>query len=110
MVVLQNCLDVLEGENDNCSGTGVTCDDGGTEEVSMKVEDIIDIKEEFSINLEHSVDIKNEIPEAITFTLVKTEQEVRLWDVCVWWWQLVLSGYLWLESTCCRLCSNTSII
>jgi hypothetical protein len=42
----------------------------------MKIEDIIDIKEE------DAVDIKNEIPEAITFTPVKTEQEVRLW-VCV---------------------------
>ena len=44
MLVLQNCMDVVKGETCNCSGTGVTCDDHGTEEVSMKFEDAIDIK------------------------------------------------------------------
>jgi len=80
MDVLQNCMVVVEVETGNCGGTVVTCDDDGTEEDIMKV---IDIKEEFSIAFEDTVDIKDEIPEAITFTTVKTEQEVSLWCVCV---------------------------
>ena len=94
--VLQNSMDVVEGETGNSSGTGVTCDDG-TEEVCMKLEDAIDIKGEFSITVEDAIDIKEEftiafedtlnikngIPEAITFTPVKSELEVRLWCVCV---------------------------
>jgi hypothetical protein len=96
-------MDVVEGETGNCSGTGVTCDDDGTEEVSITVEDAMDIKDEFSIKVEDAIDIKDEIPEAITFKTIKTEQEVRLWGVCgvcvcvracVQWWQLILSGYL----------------
>ena len=83
VVLFQNCMDVVEGETGNCNGTGATCDDDGTEEVIMKVEDTIDIKGEFSITVEDAVDIKNEIPEDITFTPIKTEQEVRLWGVCV---------------------------
>jgi hypothetical protein len=39
----------------------VTCDVDGTEEVSIKVEE--------------AMDIKNEIPEAITFPPIKTEHE-----------------------------------
>jgi hypothetical protein len=61
-------MDVVEGETDYCSRTGVTYNDDRTEESSIKFED--------------AIDIKNEIPEAITFTPVKTEQEVMLW-VCV---------------------------
>jgi hypothetical protein len=104
-------MDVVEGETGNCSGTGVTCDDDGTEEFSRKVENTIDIKEEFSIKfedtvdikeefsttiedtidikeefsttVEDTVDIKDEIPEAVSFTPVNPEQEVRLWGVCV---------------------------
>ena len=93
MIVLQNCM---EGETGNCSGTGVTCDDDGTEKVSVKfedaidikeecditVEDAIDIKEEFSVKVEDAEDVKDKIPEAITFTPIKTEQEVWLWGVC----------------------------
>ena len=60
-IVLQNCMDIVEGETGNCSGTGVMCDDDGTEEVSMKVEDAIDVKEEFSIEVVDTVDIKDEI-------------------------------------------------
>jgi hypothetical protein len=130
-------MDVVEGETANCSGTGETCDDG-TKEFSMKVEDTIDIKEEFSITVEDTVDIKeefsttiedtidikeefsttvkdtvdikDEVPEAVTLTSVNPEQEVRLWGVCVWLWQLVLLGHLLSESTSFRLCSNTTII
>ena len=58
----------VEGETGSCSETCVTCDVGGTEEVSIKVEE--------------EIDIKDEIPEAISFPPFKTEQEVRLWGVC----------------------------
>jgi hypothetical protein len=54
------------------------CGVGGTEEVVIKVEEAIDIKDEVCIKVEEAVDIKDEIPEAITFPPVKTEQEVRL--------------------------------
>jgi len=53
--------DIVEGETGNCNRTGVMCDDDGTEEVSMKVEDAIDVKEEFSIEVVDTVDIKDEI-------------------------------------------------
>jgi hypothetical protein len=79
----------VEGETGSCSATCVTCDGDGTEEVSIEVEDIIDIKEEVSIKEEGAIDIKDEIPEAITFPPIKTEHEVRLWGVCVRWWQLL---------------------
>ena len=81
VVVLQNCLDVVEGETASYSGTCVTCVDG-TEEVSIEVEDAIDIKEEVSIKVEEAIDVKDEMPQAIIFPPIKTEQEVRLWGVC----------------------------
>ena len=68
MVVLQNCMGFVDGETGSCSDTCVMCDDDGTEEVSIKVEE--------------AIDIKAEIPEPISFPLIKTEQEVRLWGVC----------------------------
>jgi len=97
MVVLQNCMDIVEGETGNCSGTGVMCDDDGTEEVIMNFEDAIDITEEFGITVRGAIDIKEEyiikvkdavdtkddIPEAITFPPVKTDKEVSFWGVCV---------------------------
>ena len=64
MAVLQNCMGFVDGETGSCSETCVTCDVGGTEEVSIKVEEEIDIKDEF--------------PEAISFPPIKTENEVRL--------------------------------
>jgi len=96
VVVLQNCKDVLEGETASYSETCVTCVDDGTEEVSIKDEDAIDIKEEVSIKdedaidikeevsikVEDVIDIKDEIPQAIIFPPIKTEQRVRLWGVC----------------------------
>ena len=79
--VLQNGVDVVEGETGSYSETGVTCDVDGTEEVSIKVED--------------PTDIRDEIPEAITFPPIKTELEVRLWGGGgERWRQLVLSGHL----------------
>ena len=67
MAVLQNCMGFVDGETGSCSETCVTCDVGGTEEVSIKVEE--------------NIDIKDEMPEAITFPPIKTENEVRLWGV-----------------------------
>ena len=69
MAVLQNCTCFVEGGTGSCSETCVECDVGGTEEVSIKVEEVIDIKDE--------------IPEAITSPPIKTENEVRLRGVCV---------------------------
>jgi len=69
VVVLQNCMVYADGETGSCSQTVVTCDVDGIEEVS--------------INVQESIDIKDEIPEALIFPPIKTEQEVRLWVVCV---------------------------
>jgi len=82
VVVLQNCVGFVEGDTGSCSEAGVKCDDVGTEEVSMKVEEALDIKEEVIIKVEEAVDIKDEIPESIIFPPIKTEQEVKLWGVC----------------------------
>jgi hypothetical protein len=54
----------VEGETGSCSQTVVKCDVDGTEEVSIKVEE--------------SIDIKDEIPEAVSVPSVETEEEVRL--------------------------------
>jgi hypothetical protein len=62
MVVLQNGMDIVEGEAGSYSETVVRCGDDVAEEVSFKV-------------------VKDEIPEAITFQPIKTEQEVRLCGV-----------------------------
>ena len=64
MAVLQNCTCFVDGGTGSCSETCVECDVGGTEEVSIKVGDVIDIKDE--------------MPEAISFPPIKTEHEVRL--------------------------------
>jgi len=74
-------MDIVEGETASYSGTCVTCVDDGTEEVSIKFENTIDIKEEVSIKVEEAIDVKDEIPQPI-FPPMKTEQEVRLWSVC----------------------------
>jgi len=72
VVLLQNCMPFVEGETGSCSEACVTCDVDGIEEVN--------------INVEESIDIKSEVPEALIFPPIKTEQEVRLWVVCVRWW------------------------
>jgi len=96
VVVLQNRVGFVESETGSCSEAGVKCDDAGTEEISIKVEEAIDIKEEISIKVEEAIDIKeevsikieealdikDEIPVARTFPPIKNEQEVRLWGVC----------------------------
>jgi len=82
VVVLQNCMSFVEGETGSWNETGVECDVDGTEEVSIKVEEALDIKEEISIKVEDAIDVKDEIPEAISFPTIKTEQEVRLRGVC----------------------------
>ena len=81
VVVLQNCMDIVQGET-SYSEICVTCVDDGTEEVRIKVEDAIDIKEIVSIKVEEAIDVKDEIPQAVIFPPIKTEQEVRLWNVC----------------------------
>ena len=68
MAVLQNCFEFVEVGTGSCSETCVMCDVDGTEEVS--------------INVEEDIDIKNEMPEAIKFPPIKTENEVRLWGMC----------------------------
>jgi hypothetical protein len=74
-------MDFVEGETGYCSETCVTCDVDGTEEVSIKVEEAIDIKEEVSIKFE-AIYIKDEILDSTVFPQIKTEHEVRLWGVC----------------------------
>jgi hypothetical protein len=68
VVVLQNCMGFVEGETESCSDTCVTCDDHGTEEGSIKIEE--------------AIHIKAKIPEPISFPSLKTEQEVKLCGVC----------------------------
>ena len=69
VAMLQNCMGFVEGETGSCIETCVMCDVDGTEEVSIKVEE--------------ALDITKEIPEAISFPPIKTEEEVRLWVLCV---------------------------
>jgi hypothetical protein len=58
----------VEGGTGSGSETCVTCDVDGTEEISIKVQE--------------TIDIKDEIPEAISFPPIKSEPEVRLRGVC----------------------------
>jgi hypothetical protein len=95
VVLLQNCVGFVEGETGYCGETFVMCSVGGTGEVSIDVEDPLDIKEEVSIKVEEAIDIKEEVivkveepiyikgetPHAISFPPIKTELEVRLWAV-----------------------------
>ena len=63
VVVLQNYMGCVEGETGSCSEMCVKCAVDGTEEVTIKVEE--------------ELDIKDEIPELITSPSIKTEHEVR---------------------------------
>ena len=68
VVVLQSSFVFVDCGTASYSETCVTCDVGGTEEVSIKVEE--------------AIDIKNEMPEAIKCPPIKTEIEVRFLGVC----------------------------
>jgi len=88
VVVLQDCRCFVEGAAGSCIETCVMCD-GGSEEVNIKVEEAIDIKDETPdaisltpIKTEGAVDTKDEIPEARCSPPINTEHEVRLWGVC----------------------------
>ena len=106
VVMLQNCTCCVEGETGSCIETCVTCDVDGAEEFSIKVEEAIDIKEEVSIKVEEAIDVKHEIPEALIFPPTKTEQEVRLWVLCVRCWQLMLLGLLLPQKENCEIAIN----
>jgi len=84
----------LEGDTGSCIEASVMCDVDGTEEVSIKFEPAIEIKEEISIKVEETIDIKDEIPDVLIFPPIKTEQEVRLWVLCVRWMQHMILGHL----------------
>jgi hypothetical protein len=58
----------VEDETGCCIEKCETSDFDGTEEVGIKVEE--------------AIDIKDEIPEATTSSPINTEHEVRLWGVC----------------------------
>jgi len=65
VVVLQNCMDCVEGETGSCSETCVMCAADGTEEVGVKVEE--------------AIDTRGEIPQLVMYPEIKTEREVRVW-------------------------------
>jgi len=67
VVVLQNCMDIVEDGTGSDSETFVTFDVDGIEEVNIKVEE--------------AIGMKDEIPEPISFPPIKTEHEVRLCGV-----------------------------
>jgi len=58
----------VEGATGPCSETGVKCEVDGVEEVSIKFEE--------------TIDIKDEILEDLTLPSIKIECEVRFWGVC----------------------------
>jgi hypothetical protein len=57
-------MDFVEAETDYCSETCVKCEVDGTEEISIKEEEI---------------DIKDEIPPSLIFPPIRTGNEVRIW-------------------------------
>jgi hypothetical protein len=61
-------MDFVEGGTGSDIETCVACGVDGTEEVSIKVEE--------------TIVIKDEIPEPEWFPQIKTEFEVRLWGLC----------------------------
>jgi hypothetical protein len=76
-------MDFVDGESASCSYTCVASSVDGTEEVSIKVEEDMEIKDEF--------------PEAISFPPINTENVVRLKVcvcVCLKLWHRMLLGHL----------------
>jgi hypothetical protein len=67
MAVLQNCVGFVDGGTGSCSETCVTCDDDGTEEVSIKVEE--------------AIDINDEMLETRSSSVINTENDVRICGV-----------------------------
>jgi hypothetical protein len=67
VVLLEDCMGLVEGDTGYCGDTCVTGDVDGTVEGSVQVEE--------------TVAVKGEIPEAIKFPPIKTEHEVRLQGV-----------------------------
>ena len=65
VLMLQIFMGFVEGETGSCSET---CD--------------VDCLKEVSIKVEEAIDIKDEIPEGTSFPPIKTEHEVRLCAVC----------------------------
>ena len=74
-MVLQNCVCRVEGKPGPLFETCVMSDVDGIEELSIKVEE--------------AIDTKDEIPEAIIFRPFKTDQEVRVWGLSVCLCELV---------------------
>jgi len=70
MVVLQNCMDILQSEPGPCSGTCPMSSDNGNQVVGVKVEEVSDMKVE-------------EDPEPTISPLIKTESAVSSLCVCV---------------------------
>jgi len=74
----------VEGETGSCSETCVMCAVDGTEEVSIKVEE--------------ELDIKDENKEAIISPPIKTEHEVRLQGVMSWWQLMLLRLFIPIQN------------
>jgi hypothetical protein len=81
VVVLQNCMGFVESETGYCSETCVTCDVDGTEEVSIEVEEAMDIKEEVTIEVEDPLGIKEEVSIKVADPLdIKEEVGIKVED------------------------------
>ena len=75
VLVLQNCMGLIKDKPDSGSETCVTTLDDGTEEGNIKVEEV-DIKDE------ETLDMKEENSEGTAFPSIKPEPEVSVW-ACV---------------------------
>jgi hypothetical protein len=103
LVVLQICLDFVEGTTGSWSETCVTGDVDGTEEISIKIEE--------------AIDIKDEMPEAVKCSAIKAEDEVRLLGVFQVVAARVFSPFIAIEAnvelhltfSCCMLCCECCI-
>ena len=80
VIALQNGMDI---EGETYSGSCVTRDDDGSEEVTINFEDAVDIKKEVTIKIENAIDITDEFPEDIPIPPIETKQEVRICGLCV---------------------------
>jgi hypothetical protein len=83
VVTLQICMGLIKVEPDSGSEAGVTTSDNGPEEGNINVEDYDTEDEAANIKVEELIDVKEEHPETIKFPPIKTEQEVSEWCLCV---------------------------